>query len=157
MSFLLYMIFKYFIAFMFCLLLLLTVFFKPNLSVFSVMDFAYFNLSNICLNQSHKGFSPIFYSVSFIIFHLQFGSLAQFDLKFKHDVLHMKVHFLHMDIQLVLHHLLKNFTVCIELHLHLCWQTMDDLCVGLFLDSLFSSLIYISIFLPIPAVSKLFL
>ena len=58
--------------------------------------------------QKPQRFILIFYSRSFIIFSLPLRSMAQFDLVLIHDVVHMKVHFLYLSIQLVKPHLLKN-------------------------------------------------
>ena len=50
-----------------------------------------------------------------------------------------------MDTQLSQHHLLKRLYSPSELSLQCCWKSIDHKCMGLFLDSQFFSIVYVSI------------
>ena len=58
-----------------------------------------------------------------------------------------------MDIQLIQHHLLERFSFPIELSLQFFQKSIDQICVGLFLDIYSVPFMYVSILLSLPLLS----
>ena len=83
---------------------------------------------------------PMFSSSSFVVSCLMFKSLCHIEIIFVHDV-HMCFNFidLHAAFQLSQHHLLKKLSFSCFIFLPPLLTT-DSMCLGLFMDSLFSSI-----------------
>ena len=92
-------------------------------------------------NQGHPGLLPCYFpgvlSLGLLSFWVNFWegviSLSRF------------FFFLHMDVQLFQHHLLKDYLCSVALPMFLCQRKVDSIYVGLFIGSLFVQLVYYSI------------
>lgn len=73
-------------------------------------------------SQGHHRFSPMLSSKSFVVLYFTFRSKVHFDLILVKDVVCLSVFILHVDAQLVQHHLLKKIPLlhCIICTVYLC-------------------------------------
>ena len=83
----------------------------------------------------------MFYSGSFMVSGLTFKSLIHFELIFVHVVDSGVVSlFFHVTIQFSQHNLLRGLSFSIVYSWLLCHKLIDHICMGLFLNSQFSSI-----------------
>ena len=137
-----------FSQFVACFLILLTlsaeqkssIFMKSSLSIISFMDRTFGVVSNKSSPYpDHVGFL-LCYLLGVLVLHFTFKSTIYFELIFMRGRMSMSTFtFLHPDIQLSQHDLLKSLFLLHWLSLLLCRKSVDCIFVNLYQDSLFGS------------------
>ena len=97
-----------------------------------------------------KNILPVFCSRSFVVSCLIFRSLNHFEFVFEYGLMEWSNYF-HVAVQLFQYHLLTRLSFLHHILMPLCQQLIENKCVGFYFQSLYSvSLIYMSVFVPIP-------